>query len=177
MIDVLESIQPLALRKRIKGEFYRMESLFANMYVIKEEGKINFVIEKTDKNNKNIIYKFIISNNYPYVPPVVYINDIKYWQYLRCPNKFLNILKYIRGIECFCCSSCTCHGNWYPSLNIKYIIDEIEDNRNTKYNIMIKIFLDKIKEQYLNSDIELDSWLFYVARPELIIPGTKYLIY
>ena len=177
MIDVLDSIKPLILRRRIKGEFYRMETMFDNMYVIKEEGKINFIIEKTKKdNNKKSVYKFIISNNYPFLPPDVYINDIKYGQYLSCPNKFLNILKYIRGIECFCCASQTCRINWNPSLSIKHIMDEIEDNKNTKYNIMIKIFLDKIKEQYLNRDIELDSWLFYVARPQVIIPGTKYFI-
>jgi len=176
MIDVLESIQPISLRKRIKGEFYRMELLYDNVYVIKEEGKIIFVIEKTYKNQKKIIYKFVISNHYPYQPPVLYINNIQYGQYLICPNKFLNVLKYIRGIECFCCASCTCRGNWTPSITLKYVIEESEYNSNTKYNIMIKIFLDKIKEQYLISDINLDSWLFHVACPEVIKPGTKYLI-
>ena len=176
MIDVLESIQPISLRKRIKGEFYRMGSLYDNIYVIKEDSKIIFVIEKTYKNEKKIIYKFLISNHYPFLPPDLYINNKKYGQYLKCPNKFLNVLKYIRGIDCFCCSSCICDGNWTPSMTLKYIIEESEYNTNTKHNIMIKIFLDQIKDQYLISDIDLDSWLFHIACPEVIKPGTNYLI-
>lgn len=176
MIDVLESIQPISLRKRIKGEFFRMEFLYDKINIIKEDGKIIFEVEKTYKNQKKIIYKFVISIHYPYKPPDLYINNKNYGQYLRCPNKFLNVLKYISNIECFCCSSCTCPGNWTPSITLKYIIEESEYNSKIKHNIMIKIFLDQIKDKYLISDINLDCWLFHIARPDVIKPGTKYLI-
>lgn len=181
MIDVLDSIKPITLKKRIKGEFYKMISInndnkYHNIIVSKEESTVIFVVEKTDTNNKKIVYKFIITNNYPYLPPTVYINNKLYGLFLGCPNKFLNILKYIRGIDCFCCASYTCKTNWSPAITLKHIIDESEYNTETKYNIMIKVFLEKIKEQYLNSDIELDSWLFHVAHPEVIKPGTKYYL-
>lgn len=177
MIDVLESIKPVTLRNRIKGEFYKMLSInkYNNIIVSKEKGTINFIIEKTYKNKK-IVYKFIITNNYPYSPPIVFINNTNYGQFLGCPNKFLNILKYIRGIDCFCCASYTCKTNWSPAITLKHIIDESEYNSDIKYNIMIKIFLEKIKEKFLNRDIELDSWLFHIARPEVIMPGTKYYL-
>ena len=169
-----ESITPQSLRSRLKGEFHKSLQFYKPIIKINEEGNIIFIIEKkdiNDINNKNIIYKFIISNNYPYLPPTVYINNKLYGQFLRCPNKFLKILKYIKGIECFCCSTCTCRGKWSPAYTLKHIIDEIEDNSKTKYNIMIKIFLEKIKEQYLNQDIELDSWLFHVSCPIIIKPN------
>ena len=172
----LESITPHTLRSRIKGEFYKNLQFYKTSIKINEEGKINLIIEKKDINNKIVSYKFIIPDNYPYLPPTVFINNKLYGQYLRCPNKFLNILKYIKGVECFCCSTCTCRGNWSPACTLKHIIDEIEENSRTKYNIMIKIFLEKIKEQYLNQDIELDSWLFNVSCPNIIKPGTQYYI-
>jgi ubiquitin-protein ligase len=173
-LELLDSIQPISLRKRIKGEFYRMLPIYNNVTINKEKDKLNFVIEKTDKNQKKIIYKFVISNHYPYHPPVVFINNIHYGQYLQCPNKFLNILKYIRGIDCLCCVSCTCKSNWFPAMTLKYILEEIENNNNTKHNIMMKILLDKIKEKFLNRDIDLDSWLFRIACPGIIIPGSIY---
>lgn len=157
--EILDSIKFICLRKRLKGELYKLLTLYDNIYVGNEEDKIIFIIEKKI-NKKKIIYKFIISNNYPYNPPNVYINNINYGQYLHCPNKFLNILKYLRGIDCFCCVSYTCKSNWNPCMNLNYIIEEFENVIDTKYNIMLKIFLDKIKEKFLNMDIELESWLF-----------------
>ena len=178
MDNVFESILQISLRKRLRGEYYRMLPLYKSVkFIMKEDGKIIFEIEKNNDNNnynkeKPIIYKFVISNNYPYMPPTVYINNKNYGEFLSCHNKFLKILKYIRGIECFCCVSCTCRNNWYPAMTIKYILEEIEFNKITKFNIIIKILLDKIKEKYLNRDIELDSWLFHVSRPEVLIPGS-----
>jgi ubiquitin-protein ligase len=171
--NVFESIHQIPLRKRLKGEYYRLLPLYNSVNIIRDEdSKIIFIIEKNDKdNNQKTNYSFVISKNYPYLPPTVYINNKNYGELLRCPNKFLKILKYIRGIDCLCCKSCICRNNWSPAMTMKYIIEEIGYNKMTKFNIMIKMLLDKIKQKYLNRDIELDSWLFHVSCPEAIIPG------
>jgi ubiquitin-protein ligase len=173
--NVFEFIVQIPLRNRLKGEYYKMIPLYNSVNIImNEDGKIIFNIEKNENDNKKKIYNFVISNNYPFEPPKVYINNKNYRQFLRCPNKFLKILKYIRGIDCLCCNSCICRNNWSPAMTMKYIIEEITYNKMTKFNIMIKILLDKIKEKFLNRDIELDSWLFYVSSPQVLNPGTYY---
>jgi ubiquitin-protein ligase len=179
--NVFESILQIPLRNRLKGEYYRMIPLYNSVNIImNEDGKIIFIIEKKDKDNynkeNNTIYNFVISKNYPFEPPSVYINNKNYGQFLRCPNKFLKILKYIRGIDCLCCNSCICRNNWSPAMSMKHIIEEIGYNKITKFNIMIKILLDKIKQKYLNRDIELDSWLFHVSCPHVIKPGSHYYL-
>jgi len=44
-------------------------------------------------------------------------------------------------------------------------LDEIDDYKLIKRNIVRKLLLDKIKDQYLIMDIDLDSWLFNVSMP------------
>ena len=78
-------------------------------------------------------------------------------------EKYKKLLKYVSGLECLCCNSYLCNNNWNPSITFDKIINQIEGYKTFKYRISIKIILDKVKEKYLNRDIELDSWLFNIC--------------
>jgi hypothetical protein len=105
-------------------------------------------------------YKFIINNNYPFLNPNVYVNNIDYKQLLITKHTSeKNNLKKFKGIDCLCCSSLTCHYNWTPAIKLNNIITEIKKFKQIKRDLIYKIIIDKIKIKYLIEYIELYSWI------------------
>ena len=166
MMEVFQNIYPSTLRSRMKGEYIRMKPLYKSIIVKIEDEKIIFLIEESE----NKVFKFIVSTHYPFEPPIVYVNDNPFSYFHRLNNRFTKILKYLKGKDCLCCSSYLCKKNWFPIHTMKNIIDELDDIKELKYNIIIKTCLDKIKQKFLNRDIDLDSWLFHIADPSALIP-------
>lgn len=163
----LLSFIPKHLNRRIKNECLQVRNNYDEITIeYTEEG----IILATFKR-KNNIYTFNIPSNYPFTPPRLTINgqslstlyDLK-------TNRFRHILKYINGMDCFCCNSYLCKNNWGPAITFDKIISQIETFKTIKYRIFLKLILDKIKEKYLNRDIELDSWLFNIYDPKLCYP-------
>jgi ubiquitin-protein ligase len=138
-------------------------------------GTINI---KNDIGNKNIIielsrqeglyinkYCFMVPLDYPFLPPKIKINETEYINFcILRSDRFVTALKYIKGIECLCCHSYMCKINWTPGLNLNHILIQINEYKKIKYNIALKILADKIKEKYLNSYIDLDSWLYLIQK-------------
>jgi len=113
--------------------------------------------------NKKVTYKFIITKDYPFKPPIVYYNAKSFIELTKISNlKSFDIMKKIHPHYCLCCCLITCQTNWLPIYNMSNVINEIKKYRQYRQDIVIKILLDKIKFKYLIEDIDLDSWFFMV---------------
>ena len=160
-VDEIDSIKfiPNQLNRRIKNECIRMRAKYDEISV-EYTIKCNIIVSISRKNN---IYIFNIPNYYPFTAPRLKINSIEQDSFFDLKTeKYKKLLKYVSGLECLCCDSYLCNNNWNPSITFDKIINQIEEYKTFKYNISIKIILDKVKEKYLNRDIELDSWLFNI---------------
>ena len=99
--------------------------------------------------------------NYPFETPMLDINGVNLQTFFKIRSiRLKTALKEISGLDCLCCNTHLCKGNWCPSTTMDQIIKQIEEFQRFKYLTIIKILLDKIKEKYFNRDIELKSWLF-----------------
>lgn len=158
-VSILDNVPQLLHRgicRRIKNELIVIKNQYDNILVTSDNEELNVIFRK--KNNN---YTFIINNNYPFDPPKLKINDQGSYEFFNLrTNKFKNTLKYISGIECMCCNTYLCKNNWSPKITLDKIVDQIEYYKKIKYFIFIKHIVDKIKETYLNKDIDLESWLF-----------------
>jgi hypothetical protein len=169
-IDQITCI-PKLLRTRIKIECKTMKDRYDSLFVeCSQDGDIKIGVTKS--TNKFI---FNIYKDYPFSPPRVTLNGINQHRLLSISSRrFLIILRYITGLECLCCESLLCKNNWSPALTLHNIIIQLEEYKNIKRNIQLKILADQIKEKYLNRDINLDCWLFNVSVPHLCLPGSQY---
>jgi hypothetical protein len=117
------------------------------------------------KRNHNC-YIFRIPSHYPFMNPTLTINGLNQNNFFDLKtNRTRSILKYITGFTCLCCHSYLCKNNWSPAITLQVVINQIEEYKEIKKNIFLKILADKIKEKYLINDIDLDSWLFNVSSP------------
>jgi len=177
-IDIFNLLDSYSMSHRLKREY--SEILYADAVLgcdldINDQQEIIFYIKRKDREKINI-YTFIISRDYPFIPPQILINNNTYSSFLNLKtDRFNRIFQYINGTSnssCLCCSSHRIRANWSPALTIKHIFLEIDKNRKIKYQIILKILADKIKDQYLIADIDLDVWLFTIACPEIILSGS-----
>lgn len=156
----IESIEliPKAVRRRLKNECRIMMpkcDSFKVEYIL-NGGKI-FVTFYINKNS----YLFDVSTDYPFTIPKLLINGLNHNDFFNLKStRFRSLIKYVANIDCLCCNSYLCYNNWAPGVKFENIIDQIENYKNIKYLICLKIMLDQIKEKYLIQDINLDSWLF-----------------
>jgi ubiquitin-protein ligase len=157
----LEKIKNQSLKSRIKNELKKIEENCSSISInIDEQSKLP-VLSLYD-NITNLFYSITYSFDYPFRPPKIQINFENYLNFLRNNYSiYSEKLKKINKIVCcLCCSSITCADNWSPSFTTNSIIYEIRKYKNYKRNLINKIMADKIKNKYLISDIDLESWLF-----------------
>jgi hypothetical protein len=160
-IDEIDEIVciPRHLRRRIKKEYQLICDKYDESsikYDLNGKVYISFTISNTQ-------YIFNICTNYPFTAPKAYINGKSHSEFFRLPsNRFINILQYVSGLDCFCCNSLLCTNNWRCAITLEKVINQLEEYKTIKYNIVLKLLADKIKEQYLHRDIDLDSWLFTI---------------
>lgn len=146
-----------ATNRRVLKETQRMYGKYESIdleYV--EENNIIVTIQKKRDN-----YTFCIPINYPFEPPTLNINGLNHQTFLKLRSPRLQTaLKQVSGLDCLCCNTYVCKGNWCPSITMDQIIKQIENFQRFKHLTIVKIILGKIKEKYFNRDIDLDSWLF-----------------
>jgi hypothetical protein len=157
--SILESFTgSKCISRRLKNEFISMYQLYQVINV-----------ELTQKSNEicvntydfGVSYKFVIDVNYPFVCPTVFYNNRNYKQILVSKTNYeITYLKKLTGIDCLCCRSLTCSEKWAPNNKLNDIINEIKYCKKIKRDLVLKIITDKIKDKYLNSDIDLFSFLF-----------------
>jgi hypothetical protein len=146
-----------ATNKRVLKEIQRMKEIYDSIDLEYVEDN-NMIVSLQKKHNN---YKFYIPINYPFETPMLDINGLNQQAFFKIRSSRLKTaLKQISGLDCLCCNTHLCKGNWCPSTTMDQVIKQIEDFQRFKYLTIVKILLDKIKEQYFNGDIELESWLF-----------------
>jgi len=151
---------PNPIKRRIERECQKIRDNYDEIIVeYTDRGDVLVSFKKTF--NK---YIFNIPRDYPFRAPKLNINTIDQHTFFNLKtNRFKTVLKYVSGLDCLCCNSYLCGDNWTPSVTMEHVIKQIEDYKTFKYWIFIKLILDKIKDKYLNRDINLDSWLFKIC--------------
>jgi ubiquitin-protein ligase len=155
--DFLQNFQKGARNKRIAHECEKLYDRYPNLVLSNNLNQIEMVI--TEGKSK---YGFIFTDTYPFNPPKIYYNGEPYLELLKLKTKFeKTMLKKYKNKECLCCDSYYCSENWTPALRLNVVIDEIKEIVQFKKTI-IKVFLaNKIKDQYLIDDIDINSYLIY----------------
>jgi len=157
--------------RRVIREYSQLQLIYDNISIdFDDDNNVTIKIQKKSALNDQLNnYHFILTNNYPFHPPKIFVNNKTYISFLTLPSaRFTKVFNYINGPKCMCCSSITLNHNWSPSLTMNNVVKEIEIIRQYKYEIVIKLLADNIKRQYLVMDIDLDSYLFNVSNPFLL---------
>jgi len=124
-------------------------------------------IQITKKENKTILEietrKFIICNQYPFRPPILYINNMLYLNYLKTnsPRVVEKIKKYNHNgntssiCNCLYCNHILLNTNWSPTYHIEKIMNEIDKVNIVKRNIKYEIIIEEISaKRYISDYIE-----------------------
>jgi hypothetical protein len=155
------------IRNRIIYEYKKLKEKYNDIFVETDGYTNNMddtrVIKIVIYCNSNNIFTIDISNHYPFYSPVVYLGNKPYYSYLYLSlpsSRFQKIYKELSGIDCMCCSSVLCKGNWTPTVSLLAVIEEYEMCKKTKSSIIRKILMDAIKDKYLTADIDIESWIF-----------------
>lgn len=73
----------------------------------------------------------LVGTNYPFTPPVVFINDNRIaYNYSLFPKRLWDTY-FQHYKECKCCSNKCCPNNWSPALTIIHVLKEYEDFKET----------------------------------------------
>ena len=121
-------------------------------YYPDEENNFMTIIVKTYNDT---MCKFIINNRYPFKPPDAYINDIPFYKYVRIPKVYIPYMKILFKKECFCCDTSLCENNWSPAKRLWNIVDEIDNIKKKKRELMYIYFCDLISNKYITYDLNL----------------------
>jgi ubiquitin-protein ligase len=144
----LEKIQSRSIKNRIKND---CNTLYKDFYNVLIEGAPNNTSIKVVEilSAKKRTYKFVITPNYPFYPPKIYINDRPYMDMLQMRGNYeRDMVKKLRGKECLCCYSLNCSTNWSPAVRLYHIINEIKSILKFKKDIINLLLADKIKIKY-----------------------------
>lgn len=163
MEEQLSIISIGSVRKRIKHE---IEKLIKLNICIEDDIKIGkyddvyYIIEfKNYSDNK--YYKFVVSNNYPFNPPKIFINNKSISFYHKIKNlEFSRSLKKYTGMDCFCCETILCSNNWCPSFTFINILHDINRYKDARRQIIDRIIVNVIKRKYLIDDTNIIEWLY-----------------
>lgn len=121
-------------------------------YIEKEDTNHELILHKKIQNiDKEFIHRIKIKCNgrYPFIKPIVYINDTYYNDFFR--TNLIVQKKYIKLLineKCLCCKSILCSNAWSPGMDIKYILDELDSKIEIRINAIKLFYLDKITIKY-----------------------------
>ena len=105
---------------RLNKEIGLLNASYYNCKVLINNNNINIYIPVVEKHCKTFMISIIADYYYPFKPPDVFINNIKYSKILKKIS-----IKYNYTDVCLCCESITCPNNWKPSCKIENILTEI----------------------------------------------------
>lgn len=146
----LEKIKVRSLQSRIKNDCKLLYEDYHDVLVdLTDNDKITISAVEIISYSKKRTYKFILTNQYPFRPPKIYINDQPYLNILQLRGDYeKDMVKKIKGQDCLCCHSMSCSANWSPAIKLLRIIDEIKDTLKFKRDIINVLLADKIKKKY-----------------------------
>lgn len=129
--------------------------------LLKEEKETQSCLQNTNIKNinyreddKNIIveidnkFKFVLSRNYPFNPPELFINGLNYITMLQQSHSFVNAKLSEKGIACLCCESILCKNNWNVTNTMKNILEEYKRNQILLLSIYKQRYVPEICSKY-----------------------------
>ena len=149
---------------KAKGISNRINNEIANLFnqsdFVLSERKVNAISIKVIKDKNT--YELDLEKDYPFKPPVnIKYNGKDYKRSLHnYSEKAQKILKHDYFMECLCCNTVLCGGNWTPACNICHIINEMDKIKKIQKKIIIKILCDEIRVKYLCYFAEFEKYLF-----------------
>jgi ubiquitin-protein ligase len=105
---------------RLNKEVGMLNDNFYNCKVLINNANISIFIPIVIEYCRTVMVTITVDYYYPFKPPNVFINNIKYSKILQ-----LISIKYKCTDMCLCCKSITCPGKWKPSCKIQDILTEI----------------------------------------------------
>ena len=155
----LEKIQNRSIKNRIKNDCITLYKKYHHVLI--EDAPNNTAIEAVEiLNSKKRTYKFVITPNYPFHPPKIYINGYPYMDMLQMRRDYEKVMvKKLRGNDCLCCHSLNCSANWSPAVRLYHIIDEINSILKFKKDIINLLLSAKIKIKYNIPYAYFDAYL------------------
>ena len=114
---------------------------------------IDFILEKKDYihevtiNECTDIFEFKLLKNYPFSPPILYINNVQYIELLHNYWRFFKPF-YDTKSKCICESSVLCNHRWSPGFKIFDILNEIEKNKKLIKTIYKRKFVERVMNRY-----------------------------
>ena len=143
------------VEKRLKKECEKIFEIYKN-YTIEYCNDKQEDYYKLIFNINNNKLKFIISISYPFKKPLLYVNDICYFNLLRISFHELNCYLKKNNIMCLCCKTYLCSNNWKPGIKLLHIVDE--------YILTKKIINYCIKKKY----VRMVCYKFNIFAEEII---------
>jgi hypothetical protein len=157
----LDKLQKGSFKRRLTNElveFSKSGSYIHAEYI--NNNKSYIIITIVPKGDENI-YHFDIANDYPFAPPLKFrINYKSYNQYLKIDSvKTLNELKLYNGLNCLCCNTIFCGGKWGPTMRLIDFINEYNQMKKYRRDIIYRLLVKIIINKYLYPDLNLIQWL------------------
>ena len=120
-------------------ETYQFKSIKINLFSTSE---VHFIIEENDGK----VFKFILSDKYPFIEPKLMINN-KFYKNIILQNPTCDrINKFLKKnkVDCMCCSSIISDKNWSPAYRMENVLFEIAQ---------VKIIKNYVKQYLIMDDI------------------------
>lgn len=158
----LDKFHKGGLKKRLTNELVELtkSGSYIHAEYINNNNKNFIIITIVPKGEENI-YHFDIANDYPFAPPLSFrINYKNYKHYLKIDSlKTLNELKFYNGLNCLCCNTIFCGGKWGPTMRLIDFINEYNQMKKYRRDIIYRILVQIIINKYLYPDVNLIQWL------------------
>ena len=116
---------------RLNKEVGMLNENYYNCKLLINNDIISIYIPIVIEYCRTLMVTITVNYNYPFKPPNVFINNVKYSKILQ-----LISIKYKCTDMCLCCKTITCLDKWKPSCKIQDILTEIH-----KYHKEITSFL------------------------------------
>lgn len=116
---------------RLNKEIGLLNNSYHNCKLLINYNVINVYIPLITDHCRKIMITLIIDKHYPFKPPDILINNIRY-------NNILKIIstKYNCNDNCLCCKSISCPDKWKPAYKIESILSEIIKFQNDIINFL-----------------------------------------
>jgi ubiquitin-protein ligase len=150
-----------SVKRRVKNECNTLYPLYPDVFLnsLNNSTEISVTVSEL-VNNKFRIYKFVVKENYPFEPPMIYFNNAPYSDLLKmCGEYEKDMVKKLKGQDCLCCHSINCHVNWSPAIRLHRIIDEIKETLKFKRDIVNLLLASKIKQKYNIPYANIETYL------------------
>ena len=111
----------------------------------------NFITFYIFIEDKVLFLKIECNTGYPFRPPNIFVNNIKYISLLRPTPLFHLYKKFLNIPNCLCCNSILC--NWNLNYGCKHILTEVRNNFIIKNRLRRMIYAKKIMNKKFGFEI------------------------